>query len=439
LIGRFARGVSGNLIFTLFNQGSTVAANILLANILGRAVYGRYAIVLGTVQSFSGLAGLGMGYMATRYLSEYREGNRTRAGEIIGLCIATSLLTGALFGLGLYAAAGPIASGALHAPELAPLLRIASVAIALSAVTGNLVGMLVGLERFRELGWSGVAAGLLYMILIVGAGALWELPGAISGLVASGALQCLILVFVIRKAIVAAGLRATFRGFGSERDLFVRWVIPGVLSGLTAIPALWLAQVALTRAAGFGEVARYSAAFNLMAMVLFLPNIVAGVGMSMINSARGERNAGRYRNLFWLNFRVTMVAVLCAAAGMAVVGKPLLSLFGRDFAAGYTALLVLLAATIFEACTYALTQVLQSNERMWLSVIAVNVPRDVTIAGLAFLLAPVYGAVGTAVAYAAGRFVACASVAVLTRRIGLGLLPNDLRRVNVDAAIDLGM
>ena len=424
LIIRFMRGVSGNLVFTLFNQGSTVAANVLLANILGRAVYGRYAIILGTIQSFAGLAGLGMGYTATRYLAEYRERNRQRAEEIIGLCLTTSVLAGALFGLGLFAAADPIATNGLHAPELAPMLRTASAAIALAAVSGNLVGMLVGLERFRELGWAGVASGLLYLALIVGAGFAWGLQGAVIGLVASGAAQCVILGIEVRKAIRAAGLRSRFRGFVAERAIFGRWVIPGILSGLTAVPALWLAQIALTRSAGFGEVARYSAAYNLIAMVLFLPSIAAGVGMSMINAARGERDVRRYRELFWLNFRFTMFAVFVAAISMAVLGRPLLSLYGRDFTPAYPALLVLLAATLVEACTYAFTQVLQSNERIWVSVFAVNVPRDLTIAGLAFLLAPTYGAVGVAFAYLAGRTIACVSVAALAYRIGLGLGPN---------------
>lgn len=425
VIRRFVHGVSGNLIFTLFNQGSTVVTNMLLANILGRAIYGEYAIVLGTLQSFAGLAGLGMGYTATRYLAEYRQRNKQRAEEIIGVCLTTSLVAGALFGVGLLFGARAIASNGLKAQSLTPMLRIASVAILFAAINGNLVGMLVGLERFRELGWTGVLSGISYVGLIVAAAAAWGLRGAVIGLAASGMAQCIVLGAETRNALRAAGLRSRFKGFVAERILFTRWVIPGVLSGLTAVPALWFAQIALTRASGFGEVARYSAAFNLVAMVLFLPSIASGVGMSMINAARGTRDGAQYRELFWINFRFTMFAVMVAAVGMAVVGHWLLGLYGSDFVPGYSALLVLLVASLVEACTYALTQVLQSNERIWLSVVAVNLPRDLSIAGLAFVLAPRYGAVGAATAYLVGRALACLSVMVLARRIGLDLNRDD--------------
>ncbi|MDQ6611159.1 MAG: oligosaccharide flippase family protein, partial [Gemmatimonadota bacterium] len=70
---------------TIFNQGSTFVSNIWIANLLGKSVFGEFAMVLTTVQATAAFASLGVGYTATRYIAEWRHRDAVRTGQLLGL------------------------------------------------------------------------------------------------------------------------------------------------------------------------------------------------------------------------------------------------------------------------------------------------------------------------------------------------------------------
>jgi O-antigen/teichoic acid export membrane protein len=423
LLGRFGSGVAFNLVGVLFNQGSTLLTNVLVARVLGAQSFGQYVIVLSTLQSLSSFAGLGMGYTATRYLPEYRVRDLPRASRILGLCLVGTAAASLLFAMALVAGAGVVADRLLHAPHLAPLLRIGAGVVVFTAFTGLLTGVLAGVERYNYVAAGGVAAGITYVALIVGGAWLRGTTGAVAGLLAAGAVQAAILAILARQALAKLQLRPTRRGIGEEKDILLRFVLPALLSGLTAVPALWLVQVALARlpGGGFTELAHYSASYTLAMVVLFLPNVAYNVGMSLINHARGTGSARDYRDVFWLNLRFTAAVVILGALVMGALGRWVLGLYGPGFDAALPALLLLLASTLPEALTIAMFQLVQANDRIWAAVLRINIPRDLLVPLLAFALVPRFGAVGAAAAYLAGRLLGVVLSAWLCRDIGLDL------------------
>jgi hypothetical protein len=78
-----------------------------------------------------------------------------------------------------------------------------------------------------------------------------------------------------------------------------------------------------------------------------------------------------------------------------------------------------MAAAVLEALALALTQVLQSQARLWLSLLLVALPRDTLIVVAALLLTPILGAAGLAAAYLIGWSVALVSTVVLAIRLGI--------------------
>lgn len=141
--------------------------------------------------------------------------------------------------------------------------------------------------------------------------------------------------------------------------------------------------------------ALYSASYSLMTMVLFLPRVISTVATSVLNERRGSGAGPEYRQAFWMNLGATAIAVVAGAAGIALCARPMLAAFGRDFApSGVPVLLILLTATLPEGLTLAISQIVQSNATIWLSVVAINVPRDSVIVALAAILVTQYGARG---------------------------------------------
>jgi O-antigen/teichoic acid export membrane protein len=211
-----------------------------------------------------------------------------------------------------------------------------------------------------------------------------------------------------------------------DRGIWRIFGLPGALSSLTAAPAIWLLQAAIVRQpGGLVELGNYLVASNLMAAVLLLPNIVNSVGTPLLNERRGADDARGFERLFRDNVRVTVLFVLAGLAVVGLGGPLLLRLFGEGFRAGYPALLTLLAATLPESVTIALNQLLQSRAKMWHALLAINLPRDLLMPVVAAVLAPLYGALGGAAAYLAGRLLALGCMLLLVR---------SLRVAHIDAA-----
>jgi O-antigen/teichoic acid export membrane protein len=194
--------------------------------------------------------------------------------------------------------------------------------------------------------------------------------------------------------------------------------LPGALSGLTASPALWLLQAAILRQPdGLVQLGRYLVASNLAVAVLLLPNIINGVGTTILNERRGADDADGFVAFFQDNLRATAIATLVGVAVVGIAGPLLLTIFGKDFRSAYPVLLVLLCASLPESLTIALNQVLQARAKMWQALLRINLPRDLVMPVLAWLLAPSLGASGGALAYMGGRLVGALSMLMLIRAL----------------------
>jgi O-antigen/teichoic acid export membrane protein/SAM-dependent methyltransferase len=420
---RFQTGITYNAVGAVFNQGSTFAVNAIVANLLGRHTFGEYAMVQSTLLALALIAQMGTGYTATKYVAEFRSTDRDRAGRVLGMLSIFAVISAGIAALVLLFLAPWIAGSVLKAAKLGPALGIGSGVLLFAALNGFLIGALAGLESYRTLARALMWSGIAYLVVCTGSAWWAGLNGAVEGLAFSGLIQFVLLAFSLRRECSLQGIRIHYVGIAQERPIIVKFALPGALSGMTSMPALWLASAFLVRQPnGYSQMAIYSASFGLMAAVLFLPNITNSVGMSLINYHKGTGNEREYRRTFWINVVVTATIVIPGAGIFALLGPDLLHLFGKDFKDGYPVLLILLLATIPEGFTIAINQIVQSSERMWLAVSAVNLPRDSSIAILAFLLAPSLGARGVASAYFIGRLLAFLTISVIVWRTGLLVL-----------------
>lgn len=417
LRSRFGWGVLWNLIASVSNQGSTFAVNIVLANILGQAPFGRYAIILTTIQLTALVAGLALAYTATRYLSEFRTTDRARAGRVLAFCLKTGTASAGASAIVLVLLATPIAA-VLKAPELAPLVRLAGAVSLFAVLNGVLTGAFAGLEAYARLGRIGLVSGLAYTALCVGLGWRWGLDGAVIGLVASGAFQCLLLARALIREVQRAGLTLAWRGAGSERGIIARFALPSALAGLSYAAAMWLGQTLLARQpTGYSELAGYVAALNLTGMVLFLPNVANTVGTSLLNNVGARRGPRAYQRAFVANFWATGALVVLGACAIGLTGRFLLALYGPGFGGAFVVLLLLLGGAIAESLTIALYQVLQTKHQMWAGLRSVALVRDLTFAAAAYWWVSGEGAKGLASAYLVSRALGLGAASLLVRRM----------------------
>ena len=286
-------------------------------------------------------------------------------------------------------------------------------------MNGFRTGALGGLEGYGALARVGVISGIAYLGL-GSIGALFGgVNGALAGVTASAIVQWIVLGRLLAEETARRGLSTVYDHPWRERDLLIRFALPASLSGFVTLPALWLASTILVgQPGGLEQMALFAAANTYRVAVLFLPNTVNAVGMSLLNNQRGTSDHA-YRRVFWQNLAMTSGLAFAAAAAIAVCGRWLLAAFGHSFEDGYRTLLVLMVAAIIEAVTMGFYQVVQSQAKLWLSLFVVALPRDTLIVVAAYLLTPSLGSLGLASAYLIGWTVALCTTSALAARLGI--------------------
>lgn len=431
LRARFQRGISWNVGGAVITHGANFVTNVVIANILGREVFGQYSIVQSTLLAFGGIAQAAGGITATRYVAEFRSRDKEKVGRVLALCFATTVITGTIATLVVLALSPWLANTVLKSPFLARPLRLAAAVVVLTVVNAYQVGAIAGLESYRSFAFASAIQGPLQLAICALSAWLWGLEGAVLGLAATAFARCLIFYLTLKKEAEKQQIIPRVLGFWKERPILMQYVLPAALSGLTAGPALWFGNTVLVRSShGYSQMAIFSAALNLRSVVMFLPILLNNVGFSLLNNHKGERDHARYRRIFWANLGAIFLAVLCGALCVALAGPYLLRLYGRNFSDGYPVLLILLFSAVVEASSMAFYVIVQSQDKMWISFWGIVLPRDFALATAAFYLASGYGAIGLAFAYVLSAAVAASATLIAVSRIGL-----DPRSARASAAV----
>jgi hypothetical protein len=244
--------------------------------------------------------------------------------------------------------------------------------------------------------------------------------GATVGLLASALLQSVLLGLAVRAEARRHAIQPVFRLSGGERRIVTRFAVPSAIAGISYAAAVWAGQLLLARRpGGYVELAGYVAAFNLITVVLFLPNVTNTVGSSFLNSITRSRRGTDYPRVFWFNFRLTLTGAAGGATVIALLGSRLLGLYGPSFVAVVPVLLLLALGSVPESLITALNQVLQSRERMWEGVWGVILPRDVLFLAGGWVLTARAGAYGLAGAYLGSRLVGMVLAMLMVRGYGV--------------------
>jgi O-antigen/teichoic acid export membrane protein len=417
---RLLTGISWNLAAAAFTQGSTFAINIVLANLLGRQIFGEYAIIRTTLMTLTAVAPLATGYTAARYAAVFRTTAPDRVGRILGFCTIVSTIAAAAAALSLIVGSSWVATEILRAPRLAIDLALVAGAVFFSVMSAYQTGALAGLESYRGLAVVGLIAGTVSLIVCSLAAWLVGLTGALVGLSVSAGIQWVVLRRCLQTELARQGIVVRYGNLGKERAIVVRVALPAALIGFVSMPAFWLASAVLVRQpGGYEQMALYGAANSFRVIVLLLSTVINNVGMSVLGNQRRMADDVRYRQVFWTNMGLTAGVVLLGAFTVILLGPWLLTIFGRGFGESYPVLVVLMLAMIPEGLAAATHQVMQAEDKIWLSLLVIVVPRDATLAVLSYVLSPTYGALGLAVAQGTAWLLALSMCISLVQRIGL--------------------
>jgi O-antigen/teichoic acid export membrane protein len=395
---RLAHGVFWSGVGAVASRLLTLLATIVVAQHLGKSVFGELGIIQSTLSMFATFATFGVGLTATKHIAEYRQKDPERAGRVIALSNVVSLVCGCSVGLLIIVLAPWVARRCLEAPQLSGLIAISAAGLLFVVLNEAQVGTLSGLEAFRRQATiQAIGGGVAFPILVAGVH-FFGLTGAVCALVANLGVLVFLNHVGIRKEAARLGISIVWKGCFQERGLIWRYNLPTLCCGAVYVPSMWLANMILVRMpGGYAEMGIFSAADRLRTAIMFLPGLLGGVALPMLASLSAKSDIGRYRKVFWANIAISISASLAVAVPIALAARWIMSSYGAGFAEGRWVLVLLCATAVTHAAYWIVSQSMVSKGRVW-TMFTLNLGWAILLLSWTWILRH-QGAKGLAVSY----------------------------------------
>lgn len=393
-------------------QGSTLLFTLLASNAFGPEGLAKVYITQNTLNTLSSVLQAGLGYTALTQIARYRRNDPIFASRIANLCLRSSFTIGCVGAAALFLSMGLLAERLYGETAAYPYLGLAALALPFSAVGLVQIGVLNGLERFRDVFVSAVVSSLVLLGAGIGLGLLLGPIGAALGIVAAALVRSVQFLWMIRRAMPTEDAGAITPAFRDIWSKVSRFAVPAGLAGLTLTPATWITSGFLANSQGLTELGIFSAIIAIKSAVVFVPQQIGTVLLPRyMNLEAGSALSPpqfmmRFLGLVFL--ASSFLAIFFVAFGSSVMG-----FFGSKFVEGLPALKWMMAATVLESLASAASHVMARGERMWHLLIFYTVPKDLALVAMAFWLIPKLGMTGLAIAYFGSWALALALVGIL--------------------------
>lgn len=391
---RIAHGAFWSIIGTGTPQALNLISSIVLARLLGKVYLGEWGMIINTSGMFSVFSGFALSMTAIKHVAEFRVTNPAKAGRIIALLSLLALGTAVLMAVILIVAAPWLAKNTLAAPHLANLLAISAGIIFFGALNGIQIGALVGLEAFRTIAWINIRYGLILFILLTGGVYFYGLPGAVWGMVAAGAFNCIISNIELRNEARHAGVPISFAGCGKEMNILIQFSLPAVLTGILSTPANWACAAMLVNLPnGYAELGIYGAASSWQKVILFLPQCLNTIALPMLSDFHGTKQSRQYRKTFWYNIIMIGISAMAVAVVVALASPYIMKIYGTGFSSGRYVLMIISITGVVTAVNTFIGVNLISKGKIWFGFVS-NLVLSVLLVAIAYFMIPAYGAIG---------------------------------------------
>ena len=385
----------------LFTLVSRFAIAFILARLMGAGEYGTYNLALSAIGVASGLALFGLDTAMIRYVPVFAS-RRDEAGlwGALQLGLGGATLLSILISAGLYALAEPIGEQLFHASNLAPLLRLVSLIVPIFTLGSVAASATQGFKKMQYAALSrDVVQPLIRLVLISGF--------AIIGLNAAGALVIFGLAIATSTIMLLHFLNKLFRLRrplrAARRDTaeIMRFSISVYLTDLMLLFQENVQTLLLGALNTMISVGRFAVASQLNLIGTMFQSSITIAAKPIIAELydRGEREQmGRiYQTaskwMFTFNLPLFLILILFPAQ--------MLSIFGRSFVEGSTALVLLtwakmidigtgMGGAIIDMTGYTKLKLVNSIIQLALSLVC------------SILLVPSWGIVGAATAVLVG-------------------------------------
>jgi O-antigen/teichoic acid export membrane protein len=405
-----AKGGLLNLVANGSGQIFAFLMTVVVTRGLGARGAGAFFEVVGLFTILSNSVRLGADTGLVRAVSERQAlGATHELRRLVRVALGPVLLAGTLVAAATWAVGPLLARVFLHGidpSEGTDAIRVLAIFLPLVAVTIVALsgtrgfGTMLPYAAIENFGKPLARLVLVALVLAIGLGSVaalvaWAVP------IAAGFVAALwALLHLVRRAEAHPGQAQPTRSSRHLASQFWRFAAPRGLAGIFQVTVLWLDVLLVGALRSTSEAGVYAAASKL-AMVGTLATEAVRIAIApQISGLLARREHARAEGLYQVATWWIMTLCWPLYLGLAVFGPVVLRIFGAEFVAGGTALLILSLAMLVDLSTGNVTvMLLMGGKSSWnllnaLGALVLNV-------GLNLLLLPRIGIAGAALAWAA--------------------------------------
>lgn len=363
--GRLFHSASWALVGAIGGRGITMLTYIVVARLLTQDVYGEFGILRSTINMFTVFAGMGLGATASKYISQYRNVNPKKAGDIYILSNILIFIIASIFTSILFFSSSYIAEHSLHASYLSDEIKIGAIVLFFVTVNSVQNGALAGFEDFKSISINTVISSCVQAVFLI-VGCYWSgIYGALIGW-GIGCFSC----YLLNRRSIHLQLKKYKLPFKIRRlhkeELTILWKFsfPSLLASVMVGPVLWWTKTYLISRSGYNEIAVYDVAEQWYTIVLFIPSTLAQIILPMLSNTLEEGSKRQYLKIVKINLAINVLTSLLLSLFIILIGPYIMSFYGKGFVDIRTMSIMMMATVASSACN-VVGQVIASREKMW--------------------------------------------------------------------------
>jgi O-antigen/teichoic acid export membrane protein len=363
------------MLYAGSGPAGSLIVSVVAARTLDAAIFGAFALIWATIQTFASVGQLSLSFTATRFAAQLAPSDPGAAVQAIVQCARWSGLGGLLVFVALALGSDFIAVHMLGHVELASSLRFAAVVALFIICSAVLSAGLVGLPSTSTVMTLGVMQLLLPPVFGSVGALMGGLQGILLGLALAHAIRLAVgwgLLWQWRRRHAAGSAAQAMDG----KSLF-NFAAPNLVAGMVTPTVQWLSLATVgSSAAGLHSAAMFAVANNLRNTVGFVYTLLAQLFTVRVNQAVGAKDTAQAKRLIGWNLKLSIGAAAAASLVVLLFGKWALGLFGSDYVAALPVLRLLLIAVVLDAASSAMYQYVVVAGSMWKSLLFIVVPRE---------------------------------------------------------------
>ncbi len=393
----FRRILSGsfwNAVLNLWGKGISFIGTVIIIRIIGREAFGEFGMLNTTLGMFAMFTTFSISQTATKFIAEYRNSDKEKAGRIIGLSFLFSAFLGLLLFITVFLFADILAVKSLNAPHLTDSIRLMAIGLFFGSVNGAQNGIISGFESFKSNTLVNIFLTSFLTTIKVILAYLYGFNGAVIGMTLEPIVSYLTTYFLTRSIIKSNEIKTRFKGALTESRIFLSYSLPSLLVGLLVFPSNWFVMTLLAKSkGGYHDLGAFNAANQWFNVLIFIPYILVSTFLPVFSSLLAENKFSAVNRIIKNAVLIILILFIPMSLLFFFFGDSIaITIYGPDFKGTGMLLAIAVFTMIPQGISIVLGNLLGALSKMWFSF-WVNAVWCAVLIGATYLFLPL-GAVG---------------------------------------------